>query len=260
MSGNPAFIACLLGACLGLASCKSIEESEVHAAYMHTDLQGDVAVGPSSGGANLAARRNDITGDLGIDDSQPAILFGGSMKTPIGRFGGSIFWFEDSGSGTLARDFGDIPIGATVASDFEFLNAKTYWVYDVLEGRNWRVSPGVAVDFFDSSTTVRAQNASQAFEEVDVFAPVPLAFLDAQLDLADFSLNAQGGGMQITLTDGLGTYWDAEASVRFRPTDQVDFRAGYRFLSMDTGGDAGSRNAEVDLQVQGWFLGGGLHF
>jgi hypothetical protein len=252
---RPALVAVLF-----LGACGSVEDVRVHAAYLHTSLSGEVAVGPSGGGTTLTDSGNDLVDDLGIEESNPAPLLGASFSTPIGRFGASTFWFADEGSGTLAHDFGDIPRGTGVRSDFEFLNVKTYWVYDVVEERTFRIAPGVAVDFIDMKTEVRSTAAAQAFEQVEVFAPVPMLFLDGEARFGPFHVEAQGGGMRIDLTDGVGTYWDFEGRVGFAPNERIDVFAGYRFLSMDSGGEASNRDANVDLQVQGWFVGGAFRF
>lgn len=245
---------------LALGACNSIEGVRAHASYLQAELSGDIAVGPSTGGASLGDRENDLVDDLGVEDTHRTILIGGSVVTPIGRFGGSAFWFDDQGSGTLAQDFGDIPLGTTVASSFEFLNVKTYWVYDVLEDRSFRLAPGVAVNFIDVQTSVRSTAAAGNFEEVEVFAPVPMLFLDGEARLGPVLVEAQGGGMRIDLEDGPGTYWDFEGRVGFSPTEQIDLFGGYRFLSMDSDGIASGRDAKVDLQIHGWFLGGAFRF
>lgn len=258
MSTRPLLL--LLAVLPGLAACDSIQTTELRAAYLQSELSGDIAVGPSTGGASLDARRNSLTGDLGIDDSNPSLLVSGAIRTTIGRFGGSAFWFDDSSTGTLGQDFGDIPLGTAVDTRFEFLNVKTYWVYDVVEERDFRIAPGIAVNFIDMQTEVRSTAAAQAFEEVEVFAPVPMLFLDGEARLGPVLVAAQGGGMRIDLDDGIGTYWDFEGRVGFEPTDDVEVFAGYRYLSIDSKGIASSRDAKVDIDVHGWFLGGAFRF
>lgn len=242
-----------------LAACSSFDGADVDLAYLQTTNTGTVALGPSGGGADLGSRRDDFGADLGVDGPSPAPLLGATVQTGFGRFGASAFWIGESGDGTLSRPFGDLPAGTAVRSELDFAAVKTFWVYDLVRGATFRFAPGVALDFLDAN--VRAESiGSGGFEELEVFAPVPMLFGDAELALGPVSIGAQVGGSNVHLRDGRGTYWDLEGRVGFVPAERLELFAGYRYVSMDADGIAGSRDAAVDLQVHGWFLGGEYHF
>ncbi len=252
--------ACFVVLGLLLGACSSIHGERAFAAYMQTSTSGDVSLGPTGGGVALDTRQNDFERSLGLDETKPALNFGGDMATDIGRFGASVLWFDSSGSGTLTRDFGDIPSGTLVNSKFRFFDAKTWWVYDVVERPGFRLAPGVAVDFFNMSVNAITAASPQVFEEVHVFAPVPMLFLDAEASVDKFTFVGQAGGMRIDLKDGIGNYWDLEGRVNYAVSDDIAVFAGYRFMSMASHGDADSRDAFVHVQTTGWFLGGELSF
>ena len=44
------------------------------------------------------------------------------------------------------------------------------------------------------------------------------------------------------------------------PAERVEVFAGYRVVAMDIDGEADSRDAAVDVQVGGWFVGGEFRF
>jgi hypothetical protein len=250
----------VLSLTLALCACSSIDRISANAAFMQTSVDGHVALGPSTGPVSLDDRKNYLSEDLGVEQSNPGIMLGANATTSIGRFGAAVFWFEDTGSGTLAQPFGDLPAGTAVNSEFDFRNLKTYWVYDILELDGFRLAPGVAVNFIDTQTKARSATVAGNFEEAEVFAPIPLLYVDSELELGMFRIQAQAGGIKIDLGDGEGVYWDLDGRVGFAPVENVDIFAGYRYLTVDASGDARSRDAQVDLRVSGWFLGGEIRF
>lgn len=254
-------IAAALTLSLALGSCDAIESATVNVAYFQTETSGDLALGPSTGGAPLDERRNDLESDLGVDSSNPAILFGGTIDSEIGHFGASAFWFDQSGTGTLGNDFGDIPLGATVSSKFEFLNVKTY--------RGLRRHRGPDVPG-------RARRCGRLPRHVDA-GPLehPLADLRGARGLCTRTApvprcGGQAGSAERADADGLdgdrprGREGDllgpGEGRVGFTPTEDINVFAGYRYIAKDSSGEADSRDAEVDIVVQGWFLGGEFRF
>lgn len=256
MSAHPGLVAALVATLF--ASCSSTDGADLRLAYLQTAIHGDVALGPSTGGS--ADGSNDVRGDLSLGDDNHTVLLAGVVPTPAGRFGASMFWFDQSGTGTLGADFGDIPSGTLAQTETEFWNIKTYWVYDLIRTENVRLAPGVAVDFVDLEMSAQSTAAARTYEKVEMFAPIPLLFLDGDARFGRFVVAAQGGGMAIDLEDGDGLYWDFEGRIGFVPREDLELFAGYRFLSMDIDGVADSRTGELDLQVHGWFVGGAYRF
>jgi hypothetical protein len=92
-----------------------------------------------------------------------------------------------------------------------------------------------------------------------VFVPMP--FAEAEIYPTDYlSIGANLGLMSADLGDGNGRYWDAEAMARVQATTEIDFLFGYRYQLMDVSGRATSRDFDADLDLRGWFIGGGVRF
>ena len=243
-----------------LAACSSIppEGAEVRLAHIAVRMDGDVALGPSSGAAGT---NTDLRDDLGLGSSESAPLLTFTAPTEWGRVVASAFWFDDTAEGTLGSGaYGDIAAGSQVTSEFAFTNVKTWWTFDAYLSENVRISPGFALDVFDVDLDVTAAGPAQRFEKLDLLAPVPMPFLDAEARFGDFYVAGQGGAMRIDLGDGLGTWWDLEGRIGYLVDSKFEVYTGYRALGMDANGDADDRKAGVDLIVHGWFLGGSLRF
>ena len=59
----------------------------------------------------------------------------------------------------------------------------------------------------------------------------------------------------------VGVSWfDAEAYLRFQITQRFDVMGGYRYIQTDVEGQAGDRDFEADIYVQGLFATAGVTF
>ncbi len=241
---------------VAFASCRA-PYVRGYAAYMQTEPSGDVGLAGSAGGTPASANI-DVEEDLGLDDS----------ATPYGRLecgGGlvslsaSAFAHDSSGTGTLSAAFGDIPAGVGVTTDLDIANVKGAVVLNLLDLDAFRIGPGLGVDYFDVDMQLSAPSLS-AFEQIDVSAPVPMLFLEAEGDVGPVAATVSAGWMDAHLDDVNGRYLDLEAMLRLQPFGSVEVVGGYRWIEVDVDGTADGQDYAADLVLQGWFFGGGLTF
>ncbi len=224
--------------------------------YMKLNIGGNFAL-EDLGSQPLSDLTQQVDDDLNLKeaDTPYARVFVSSGGWRVNVSG---FQFEESGVGTLSQNFGGISAGANVQSDVDLLNVKGSVTYDLLDFSVFRLSPGVSLDYFD--VQMRVDDGIGNFEEVDYQAPVPMAFVQVEADAGPFSIVAEVGGLSIDLPDAKGQFWDAEAMLRFNPAPMVELFAGYRFIRLDSLGNADGLDFDTDLQLHGWFAGGGVNF
>ncbi|HEB53678.1 MAG TPA: hypothetical protein ENI87_10540 [bacterium] len=227
-----------------------------------------------AGYANLA-----VDGDLGyvtgagvgIDqDVESAFGLGGGQGSPYGRvqidtgvpvLSVSAFQFSDEGQGVLQANFGgnaNLVAGAPVASELDMVNAKVAYAFEIGLGPV-SISPGVAVDYFNLTTSVR-DTFGIATEEVTLEGPIPLAFLRAEADLGIVSAVAEGGYMAVGIEDTDGELLDLEAQLVVRPTSLIELFVGYRYINLVVDGTIDGDTFDTDLTLSGLMIGGGVRF
>ncbi len=246
-------------------SCTSLD-ARVSAGYFQSEVRGQFALDTSTASAQLGSIQTDIEDNFGIDEASSSPYVRADLSMPFGRVAISGFRYDESGTGQLpaGATFGDIGLGQTsttaISTDLTVQNIKVSWTYDLIDLPLLRVSPGLAVDIFDIETEVRSVTPISAFEQVEVFAPVPMIYVQGELDLGYVAANLDIGAMDVDLPDADGTYWDIDAMIRVRPGGPVEFFAGYRFIHIDGDGEAEGQAFDANLQLNGWFLGGGVTF
>ena len=249
--------------CVALCACESVS-TKIEAAYIQTEVAGDVALAGSTGTPNLATRQVDVQNGLGLDDEVPSLLLRGEAATGRFRLRVSGFRQDQTGSSVLPAPFGDLAAGTPVSSNLDFFNVKSALSYDLLElglgeeGR-LRLAPGLAVDYVSVDLDVNSTVAS-GFESVDNQVVVPLPFLLGEIEVGPAFATVDFGGWSGDLGDGNGLYWDLDATIGVRTEAHVEIFGGYRWLSMDVDEVATAQALTADVEVRGWFLGGGLHF
>ncbi len=184
----------------------------------------------------------------------------GRPRVLLGRFGASALRYDETGNGTLSQSFGDIPAGTPVKTDLELLNVKGYWLYDVIDTGYLRFAPGIAVDVFDVDARVASQTAISVYEEIHITTPVPMLYGQVEGKVGPVSAQVDAGWMSLDLGDVNGTWWDLEGRVSASIVDTFEVFAGYRYIDMATKGVAGGQDFDADIQLQGWFVGGGVRF
>ncbi len=251
----------LLASTVTLPTACSSTVVSVEAAYMQTEVAGNVGLGGSSGGA-LAT--HDLRHDLNLtaDAGSPygrVELYGDRWRLSVSGFG-----HDQSAGSVLAQPFGDIPTGTPVNTDFTALNVKATLGFDLLDlpFGDWgyfRFAPALSGDYIKTETRVTAQTIA-AFESVDTQVIVPMPTLIGSLGLGPVEGRVDAGGLRADLGDGDGEYFDVEAFVFVRPTDALEIVAGYRWIKANVNGTADSRDFVSNVQLRGWFLGGGFRF
>lgn len=245
-----------MGLLLGLPSCTDLE-FRAYAGYMQAELSGDVGLA-SSGAPNIVSSTIDIDDSLGLED-EGSVYARVEAEAGIVRVTASAFQYDSTQLGTLQADFGNIPAGITVDTDLELNVLKGAVTFDVIDFGFLRVSPGIAVDYFDVDMTVTAVGIGIA-EDLDIDVPVPMPFVEVEGAVGPVALTVGGGGMQVDYSDVEGTYWDVEGLLRFSPVDHFELFAGYRWIDVDGGGTADGQDYDTNLTLQGWFVGAGLVF
>jgi len=251
----PTFLA-LCALSLG-AGCMPAARVYVGAAF--TRAKGDVALQNTAGTLNLDASQNDLEDDLGVDDTKTTPYARAELEWGPQRLRLSGFHHDSSGTGTLVADYGDIVSGTNVASDFELWNFTGAWTWDFLPTDMFRLGLGAQLGFSSVDLTVR-QIGGSAFERVRTDNYVPMPVLDAEVDLGIVAVGGSIGGFEVDLGDADGRYWDGELFVRASPGSTLEFIGGYRYLSFDNEGQADNRDFNAEVEITGWFIGGGIKF
>jgi len=243
-------------ACLLLLPCSCLSfEARGYGAYMQPRLSGDLALSPDpTTPAGLGVEMKQ----LGVDaDNSPYVR--ADMEASIVNVSVSAFRFQSSGSGQLGAGFGGIPAGVAVNSDIDILNVKGAVTFDLLDLGIVRVSPGFAIDYTDMDFEVR-QVGSVTRERLQVQVPAPLGYVQGEIDLGPVAANIDLGAMRVKLDQVDGTYIDFEAMLRYEPSDNFELIGGYRIITVDGEGFVDGQAYDVDVELAGWFIGGGFTF
>lgn len=245
---------------LALTGCGATGvEARVYGGYIETQLTGDMALEPSSGGVSLDTVRVDVEETLGLNEPSGSPYGRLDLELGPARLTFSAFQYSDSGSGTLNATFGDISVGTPVNTELDLLNIKGALAFDLLDFGAFRLSPGIGVDFFDVDMTVRAPSVGQT-EQLTSMAPVPMLFAQTEVDLGPIAAVVDGGWISLDLDEGEGDYWDIEGLLRLVPGGGFEVFGGYRWISIDVLGNDNGQEFAADLELQGWFVGGGFAF
>jgi len=248
----------VLPAALLLASCMP-EAFRVDAGAAFTRVIGETGLQNSGGSLNLNANMNDLEDAFAVGDSEAAPYARAECDWGPHRFKLSGFGHNSSGTGTLTGAFGDLPAGTQVASDLEFFNVSGSWSFDLAPSSMLRLAPGVQVGYYAIDMKARA-TSNVAFEEVDTAVIAPMPYLEAGVDLEHVSFLVDAGLIAADIRDAAGRFWDVEALARVRAGATVEVLAGFRYLLIDAHGTATGRDFDADIEVVGWFIGGGVRF
>lgn len=237
-----------LGSCVGI---------QAFGGYTQMQMSGTLALNDSGNTNNLDNIQNDVSTDLGLGDQVGAPYARATLDLGAITLTGSGFTFDVNGSGTLSQPFGDLPAGRTVDTDFKLLNVKGAIALDLIDIGTFRLSPGVAVDFFDVEFSME-DTATMEFEQVDTLAPVPMLFLQGEVSLGPVGAAVDFGWIEADFGDVDGTWLDIEGLATMTIVPSLEVFAGYRYISIDTTGDADGQDYAANLQLEGWTVGLGL--
>ena len=244
----------ILGTLTLAPACTQFEVT-AQAGYALFEVDGDI--GYTDDGSTVIAQDVESAFGLGDDQGTPYGRLGVDMGVPELTVSG--FLFEDEGQGTLAADFGDISGGVEVNSELSITNAKAAYTLQIPIGP-LTIAPGLAANYFDIDVAVATVLQGAASVDVQAEAPLPMAFLRAELDLDWVGLVAEVGYISIDVDDVDATLLDLEGLIEFRPANWVNLFAGYRMIDLDVQGIDDNERYDVDLQLGGLLVGGGFRF
>ncbi len=233
--------------------------ARLHAAYMQTELDGQIGLGPTVAPAGFSVDPIDIQSGLGLDDSEPSLLLRAELDAGPVRITGSAFQYSGEGSGTLSGDYGGIPAMTQVDTEIDMLVGKAAVTFDLLDFDVIRISPGIGVDIFTIDSTVTDRTTLQT-ETIDEVIPLPMLFLQAEADVGPVGLIVDAGGIDVNYDQFSGTFFDVEAMAILEPVEHFELFAGYRWVDVDADGAVDDQDFLADFQLTGWFLGGGVTF
>ncbi|MGE3174624.1 MAG: hypothetical protein AB7O97_18475 [Planctomycetota bacterium] len=247
--------ALLLALALGCASCFQLKMT-AQGGYAKLGVDGDIALSNTTGGSIIDQDFESAFG-LGEDQGSPYLRLQLDLGVPVLTVSGVTF--EERGRGTVNATFGNISAGTPVDSLLEFSNVKASYAFQIDLGPV-AVAPGIAVDLFDLKMNVR-DTFGIAEEDIDVLAPIPMAFVRGEVDLAWVAAVAELGYMKVPEIDGIeGQFFDAELLAEVRPTPLVHLFAGYRLMHLDGEGTVDDEDFAADFNISGWVIGGGVRF
>ena len=254
----------LFAACAS-TGCSSVGVSG-QAGYAFISLGG--GVGLDNAGAGVVEQ--GLESAFGVGGTQGSPYVRGQVDAGGPVFSGSAFSVSESGQGQLGDAFGGLLAGDVVVSELEVGVAKVTAAYDFDFGP-LKLAPGVmcdviAIDF--RATDALAPFGAGISESVDETLVVPMPFLRAEFatvggPLGSLSAVGEVGYLEISDLGGTeGAFFDVEAILEYSPAMLPFAHAfiGYRYVDLDGSGDSGGDAFTVDVQLQGWTIGGGIRF
>ncbi len=245
-------LALISPSCLGVADVGASAEF----GWMQVGVRGDA--GLAATGTTGTPSTVDVEDELGLGDvGAPYARV--ELDLSLAHVTLSAFRYSENSRGALSSGFGMIPATAPVRADTELNNVKAAVGFDVLELPVFRLSPGIAIDYFDVDMRVESPPFG-AEETLRIDAPIPELFLQAEVDLGVVSATVDVSGMSADIGDVSGEFADVEALLRVHPAAHLQLFGGYRWLSIEADGTSDGQRFDADLRISGWFVGGGVTF
>lgn len=241
---------------VALASCTP-QTFRVDVGAMLAQAGGKIALQDAGGTLNLGGEKNDIDADLGVGEieASPYVRLEWEHENHRVRVHG--FGFDSEGTGVLSNDFGGLVPGSNVTTSLRFFSAAASYGYECWGNEQFRLALGGQLGVYSMDVAARS---GVGREEIGMDVVVPMPFVEFETYLGGFTFGINGGIMAADLGDGDGTYADVEGYTRFQLTNEIDLFGGYRFIMMDGDATADGRDFEADVDVQGFYFGGGIRF
>lgn len=263
--------ALVLGAALALlVGPLACTHASVAAGYLHLDMGGEI--GFARGSQNVSGRASVEEGfgqsnDVGSPYARVEVSRDGGV-VDSGLFA-SAFVYDERGQGTLTASYGNIVAGTEVASDFRLVNTKfgAYLSFSLAD--TVFIRPGIAFDLFLPEMVVETTRITPAqVERIDDPLGVPLPYLQVGFEKGSIAAFAEVGYLPLDTDDiGLGSDYDVdsrtldvEAMLRYRPARSVELFAGYRLFALEVEGRLQGDSVDIDLDLSGLMVGGGLYW
>ena len=229
---------------------------EAQAGYAQLALDGDL--GYANGTNPQAAVRQDIGSALGLGDDQGSPFVRAKIDTGVPVLSVSAFQFRDEGTGTLSAPFGDVTPIAPVRSEFDLLDVKAAYAFEIPIGPV-SLSPGVAVEYVDLDIRVR-DLIGIASERVELQAPLPMLFLRGEVEVGPVGAVAEVAYAGASVDGVDASLLDVEALLLVHPTSMLELFVGYRYLQLQVDGEIDGDSYDSDLRLGGLMVGGGVRF
>lgn len=226
------------------------------AGVMFARARGEVALQNSAGTLALGDNQHSL-GSMGVDETEASPYVDLEAVRDVHHFRISGFRLDSEGSGTLTGDFGDLVAGTPVTASIDFINVGGAYIYDLMRDDTFRLGVGGQLGYYQLDVEARSAGGNESVR-TEVFVPMPC--VEANVYLGDLTLGAFGSLMGADLGDASGRYIDFESTVRWRVLPELELFGGYRYVLMDAYGEASSRDFDADVEVNGWFMGGGIRF
>jgi hypothetical protein len=220
-------------------------------------VKGKIALQNASGSLALGNNQNDIDSNMGLGDTEVSPYVHLQMDTDKHRVRVHGFMLDSEGSGTLSGAFGEIAAGSQVTTSMDFYAVQATYAYQLFGEEHWRLAIGAALGGYGLDVAARSASGR---EEVETSILVPMPYFEGELFFGPVLVGADAGFMGGDFGDGDGNFLDAEGYVKVRPTPDFEIFGGYRYIVLDAFGNASGRDFDADLDIAGFFLGGGIRF
>lgn len=245
----------------GLVLATSCYQFEItaQAGFAELGLDGDIGYVSGTGGVSA---REDIESGLGLGEDQgtPYVRAAVDFGTP--NLAVSAFAFEDDGRGMLSQNFGSVPMGTPVLSEFELTSGKVSYSFEIPIGPV-SIAPGLAVNFIDLSIFVRDTFGPSGLrsERVELQAPLPMGFVRGEVDVLGYvQLVGEAGYIKVDVEDVEAEMLDIEALVELTMFEPLNLFAGYRSIDFTGEGEIDGDSVNIDIGLSGFIVGGGIRF
>lgn len=205
----------------------------------------------------LHDNQNDIESNMGLGDTEVSPYVHLQTEGPHHRVRLHAFYSEDEGTGTLAGRYGNIAAGSQVTTSMECYAVQATYGYQVFRDDWFRIGLGGTVGAYGFDLAARSATNR---EEVETTLLVPMLYVEAETYLGPVIVGGDAGIIAGDFRDGDGRWGDAEAWIKAVPHENFELMAGYRYVLLDAHGTATSRDFDADLEVRGFFIGGGIRF
>jgi hypothetical protein len=220
-------------------------------------VDGKIALQNAGGSLALGNNQNDLDSNMGLGDTEVSPYVHLQADNDRHRFRVHGFMLDAEGSGTLAGDYGGIAAGSQVSTSMDFYAIQGTYAYQLLREENWRLGIGAALGGYGLDIAARSSGGR---EEVETSVIVPMPYVEGELLFGPLVVGVDGGYMGGDFGDGDGNFLDAEGYVKWRPTEDFEIFGGYRYILLDAFGNASGRDFDADMDVTGFFFGGGIRF
>lgn len=222
-------------------------------------VKGQIALQNAAGDIVLHNNQQDIESNMGLGDTEVSPYL--HLQTDGGRHRVRLhaFYSDAEGSGTVTGDrgYGGIATGSQVTTSLEFYAVQATYGYQVFRDDHFRIGLGGTIGAYGFDLAARSATNR---DEVETSLIVPMLYVEAEAYLGPVIVGGDAGIIAGDFRDGDGRYGDVEAFVKAVPHENFELMAGYRYVLLDAHGTATSRDFDADLEIRGFFLGGGVRF